>query len=102
MGKPSGVGRSFGGLEGNAATSRWKTGQSKIYIHGLCCNPVHPSLSRVSAKAGKGWVLKWELKRVDWRRGVLLVMWRWHAGVGVKSSVTRNAPEGSMSDLPPK
>lgn len=64
--------------------------------------PGCPSLSRVSTKAGKGWVLKWELKRVDWRRGVLLVMWRWHAGVGVKSSVIRNAPEGSMSDLPPK
>lgn len=65
-------------------------------------SPGCPSLSRVSTKAGKGWVLKWELKGVDWRRGALLVLWRWHAGVGVKSSVIRNAPEGSMYDLPPK
>lgn len=62
-------------------------------------SPGCPSLSHMSTKAGKGWVLKCELKRVDWRRGALLAMWRWHAGMGVKSTVIRNAPEGSTTCL---
>ena len=82
------------GVIGSAADGLWQVGQSKICTDGLCYNTAHPSLRRVSTKAGGVWVLKHGIKRADPGRRLLLAAWRWPEGTGVCRSAVPRQPEG--------
>ena len=88
QGKQLGQKRTFGRSEGNAATSLWKTGQSKNCVHGPCHRPAHLSLSHVSLGAERGWVLESRVWRADPGRGQLLAVKRQPEGTGLRSSTT--------------
>ena len=88
------------GLSEESAVARlWQAGQSKTCTDGLGHSPARPTLRWVSADAGRAWVLKCGVKRVDLGKGLLLAAWRWPEGTGVRTSAAGNASGGSVDCL---
>ena len=82
---------SFRGSEESAATSLWQAGQCKTYTDGLCHSSAHPSLSRASPGAKRGWVLACGIWRADPERGQMLAVKRLPEGTEIRSSTTGKA-----------
>ena len=57
-----------------------------LHRHQQSCAPPLPGPPGGSTNAGGGWVIKCGTRRADPGRGLLLGMWRWPEGTGVRSS----------------
>ena len=87
-GKSAWAGRDVCGVRGKCNKWSAEGRTSKNCVHGLCCCPVHPSLSRVSPGAEGGWVPGSGLWRADPGRGQLLAVKRQPEGTGGRNSTT--------------
>ena len=79
---------SFGTLEESAATGLWKAKRRETYTDGWYHDLALPSLRRSSTGLGKGWVLRFGLRRSDPGRGLELATWRQPEGTGVWCTIT--------------